>query len=62
MREGLGEYARELLAPKRTTAQDANENWVSRYVSSSRADHYLQAEVYAMLAAEGAQTAGTVVY
>ncbi len=62
VREGLGEYVRELLAPKRTIAQDANENWVSRYVSSSRADHYLHAEVYAMLAAEGARTAGTVVY
>ena len=50
VREGLGEYYRELLAPQRTLERDADGNWVARWLDHNKADHYAHAEVYALLA------------
>jgi len=47
---GIGEYYREMMALRRTLVENAQGNWVSRYVSEGRADHYAHAEVYCMLA------------
>ena len=50
VKEGLGEYYRQLLTPKRTLEQDGQGNWVARWVDNGRADHYAHAEVYCLLA------------
>ena len=52
VRDGLGEYYRQLLAPKRTLEQDSQGNWVARWVDNGKADHYAHAEVYCMLASQ----------
>lgn len=50
VKEGLGEYYRELLAPQRTLEKDAQENRVGRWVDNGKADHFAHAEAYCMLA------------
>ncbi|MPZ23599.1 MAG: hypothetical protein GEU28_08640 [Dehalococcoidia bacterium] len=50
VRDGLGDYYRQILAPKRTLEQDAQGNWVSRWVDNGKADHYAHAELYCMMA------------
>ena len=50
MRDGIGEYYRELLAPTRTLEQDAAGNWVARWLDRGRPDHFTHAEVYCLLA------------
>lgn len=50
VREGIGEYYRELLALTRTLERDATENWVARWSDRGRADDYAHAEVYCSLA------------
>lgn len=52
VRDGYGEYYREMLAPRRTIERDAHNNLVPRWVDDGRADHYAHAELYAMKAAE----------
>ena len=45
---------RQLLSPRRAAwEQDAAGNWVPLWLKSGKADHYLHAELYAMLAEEG---------
>ena len=46
VRDGVGEYYRELLAPQRTLEQDAQGNWVARWLDHAKADHFAHAEVY----------------
>ncbi len=56
---GVGEYYREMMALKRTLEENAQGNWVARYVSEGRADHYAHAEVYCLLAGKpGSHTGG----
>ncbi len=50
VQHGIGEYYREMTALKRALELSAQGNWVARYVSEGRADHYAHAEVYCMLA------------
>ena len=50
VKQGLGEYYRELLVPKRTIEQDSQGNWRAKWIDDRRADHYAHAELYAMLA------------
>lgn len=58
VKDGLGEYYRELLAPKRTLEQDSQGNWIPRWVDNGKADHYAHAEVYCMLAEKCRSGAG----
>ena len=53
VREGIGEYFRELLAPQRTIERDARGRDVARWVEGGKADHYAHAEAYCQLASEG---------
>ena len=52
VQHGIGEYYREMMALKRTLEENAQGNWVSRYVTERKADHYAHAELYCMLAAK----------
>jgi hypothetical protein len=54
VKQGIGEYFRELLALKRTLEQDSRGNWVARWIDSGKADHFAHAEAYALLAAKRA--------
>jgi Phage terminase large subunit gpA, ATPase domain len=49
-RDGLGDFYRQLLTPKRSLEQDAQGNWVARWTDNSKADHYFHAEAYCRLA------------
>lgn len=57
VREGLGEYYRQMMALTRVLEQNSSGNWVARYVDQGKADHYAHAEVYChqALAWEGAR-------
>ena len=44
---------RQLLSTPRSLEQDAAGNWVPLWLKPGKADHYLHAELYAMLAEEG---------
>ncbi len=46
VRDGLGEYYREMQALSRTLEQNALGNWVARYVDAGKADHFAHAEAY----------------
>ena len=50
VRDGLGEYYREMMALTRELEQDANGNWQSRYRDHNKPDHYAHAEAYCHLA------------
>lgn len=52
VKEGRGAYYRHLLALTRTLEQDANGNWVSRWVCRGRDDHFAHAELYCMMASK----------
>ncbi len=52
IRDGAGEYYRELLAPARVPVKDAQEALVYRWDDHGKADHYAHAEVYCWLAAQ----------
>ncbi len=58
VKEGFGEYYREMLTPKRTLEQDSSGNWVARWVDNRKADHYAHAEVYCLLAEKCRSGAG----
>ena len=58
VQHGIGEYYREMMALKRSLEENAQGNWVSRYVSERKADHYAHAEVYCMLAARSGSHLG----
>jgi hypothetical protein len=50
VKQGLGAYYRQLLAPKRTLEVDGQGNWQARWVDARKDDHYAHAELYTMLA------------
>lgn len=50
VRQGVGEYYRELQALQRELHRDDVGNWVARWEDHNKADHYAHAEVYAYLA------------
>ena len=56
VKEGRGEYYRELQAPQRTLVQTADGNWEAKWLDHGRADHYAHAEVYCLYAEEVART------
>ncbi len=53
VRDGAGEYYREMTALERVLEQNSSGNWVARYVDHGRADHYAHAELYCYLACFG---------
>jgi hypothetical protein len=62
VREGIGEYYREMLALRRTLEQDSNGNWRSKWLDGNRPDHYAHAEVYCWLADDIADWSRTFVW
>jgi hypothetical protein len=46
VRDGIGEYYREMMALVRVMEQDATGNWVTRFIDKGKADHYAHAELY----------------
>lgn len=50
VKDGVGEYYREMRAPKRTIDRDGQGNLVPKWDDHGRDDHYAHAEVYCMLA------------
>ncbi len=50
VKDGLGEYYREMLALSRVLERNAQGNWVAKYVDAGKADHYAHAEAYCALA------------
>ncbi len=57
IRDGLGDYYRQLLVLQRDLEPDANGNLRARWRDYSRPDHYAHAELYCMLAATLSSTA-----
>jgi len=53
VRDGVGEFYREMTALNRVLEKNAVGNWVARYVDNDRPDHYAHAEAYCWLAAFG---------
>ncbi len=52
VRDGLGEYYREMMALTRQLEQNSVGNWVARYVDNGKADHFAHAEAYCRVAAK----------
>jgi hypothetical protein len=50
VRDGQGEYYRELMAPQRVPFRDGHGNLDYRWDERHRDDHYFHAELYALLA------------
>lgn len=50
VKDGVGEYYREMLALTRVREQNAHENWVDRFVDGGKPDHYAHAEAYCHVA------------
>lgn len=50
VRDGVGEYYRQMMALSRVLEQNAAGNWVARYVDAGKPDHYAHAELYCMRA------------
>ena len=60
VRDGIGEYYRQVTALKRLLEQDAQGNWVARYPKQNKPDHYAHAEVYCLLASKARELRGGV--
>jgi hypothetical protein len=50
IKDHLGAYYWQVLAPKRTIERDAHGNPVARWIDHNRPDHFAHAELYAMMA------------
>jgi hypothetical protein len=50
VRDGVGEYYRQMLALQRVVERNSSGDWIARYDSSNRADHYAHAEAYCLAA------------
>ncbi len=50
VRDGLGEYYRQMMALSRVLEQNSVGNWVARYVDQGKADHFAHAETYCAVA------------
>lgn len=55
VKDGLGEYYREMLALNRVREQNAQGNWVDKFVDGGKADHYAHAETYCSIAVRWGQ-------
>ncbi len=53
VKQGYGEYYRELLVLKRTLERDDQGNVVAKWLDPDRDDHYAHAELYCLLASKG---------
>jgi len=53
VRDGVGEYYRQMTALTRDLRQNSQGNWVARYLDHGKADHYAHAEAYCLLACKG---------
>lgn len=51
MRDGRGEYYRELMVPRGTLQHRSNCHYVSRCIDNGKADHPAHAEAYCRMAA-----------
>jgi hypothetical protein len=58
VKDGIGEYYREMTALDRTLERDTQGNWVPRYVDKGRPDHYAHAEAYCLLASRPVNSGG----
>lgn len=52
VRDGYGEYYREMMALKRVRQKNTQGDWVDRFIDGGKADHYAHAEAYCLLAAQ----------
>jgi hypothetical protein len=52
VRDGLGEYYRQMMAPTRRLEENAAGNWIARFVNNGKADHFAHAENYCRVAAK----------
>lgn len=50
VKDGMGEYYREMRALQRESVQDAQGNWTTRWLDYNKPDHYAHAELYCLLA------------
>ena len=50
VKNGIGEYYRQMMAMKRTLEQTGLGDWVSRYSDGGKADHFAHAETYCLAA------------
>ena len=50
VRDGLGEYYRQMMALTRVLGQNSLGNWVASYPNQAKADHFAHAEVYCAVA------------
>ena len=50
VRDGIGEYYRQLLAPQRIVERNGSGDWVARYDEGNRPDHFAHAEAYCLAA------------
>jgi hypothetical protein len=50
VRDGLGEYYRQMMAQARVLEQNSLGNWVARYLNYGKPDHFAHAEVYCAIA------------
>ena len=50
IKDGAGDYYRQLLAQQRTVERDSTGNWIARWVDNDKPDHFAHAEVYCLLA------------
>ena len=50
VKDGIGDYYRQMMALSRVLEQNSLGNWVSRYADNGKPDHFAHAEVYCLLA------------
>jgi hypothetical protein len=50
VRDGLGEYCRQMMALARVLEQNSLGNWVAHYLNHGKPDHFAHAEVYCAVA------------
>ena len=60
MKYGLGDYYRQMMAIQRVLEQDAQGNWVARYLDHGKPDHYAHAEAYCVLATKTKASKGAI--
>lgn len=52
VKDGVGEYYREMLTPQRIYQQGSQSNWQARWLDKGKADHYAHAEIYRLMASK----------
>jgi hypothetical protein len=51
IRDGSGEYYREMMAPYRLASRGSDGRWTARWTDNGKPDHFAHAEIYSMCAA-----------